>query len=482
VREYQAVCEVCERLIELDPTSGVAVFLLAKCRQILCLWDDFGARRARFAAVAEQGHVERGMAMTSMLISDDAALHRRCAELTARCYTGGRKLPAPPRLAARRTGRPRIAYVSADFRQHPVGSMVAALIEAHDRDRFEIIGVSLGQDDGSPQRQRLSQAFERFVDMHETPTDAILRALREIEIDIAVDLMGYTHDCRPALFMQRVAPVQVSYLGFPGTTGIAAMDYLIADPFIAAGDLKRTATEKLVLLPDCFFPGDRLEATPLEPPSRSSCGLPEDAFVLCSFNDRRKLTPEAFDSWMRILRQVETGVLWLSRPPEAAAAALRREAESRGVDAGRIIFAERVPSHAQHIARNAVPDLHLDTFPYNAHATATDALRAGAPILTRAGASFASRVCGSLLTAIGVPELVTHSAEAYEALAVRLAHDKATLADLRDRIAHGRAHSPVFDMVRLTRNIERAYAAMLELSRAGKPPAEIDVRASSAAH
>src|SRR5262249_50712761 len=158
-------------------TSGVAVFLLAKCRQILCLWDGFGARRARFAAVAHQGHGERGMAMTSMLISDDAALHRRCAELTVRCYTGGRKLPAPPRLPVRRTGRPRIAYVSADFRQHPVASLIGALIEAHDRDRFEIVGISLGRDDGSPQRQHLSQAFEQFVDMHETPTDAILRKL-----------------------------------------------------------------------------------------------------------------------------------------------------------------------------------------------------------------------------------------------------------------------------------------------------------------
>jgi predicted O-linked N-acetylglucosamine transferase (SPINDLY family) len=319
------------------------------------------------------------------------------------------------------------------------------------------------------------------VDLREAAADASLRALQEMQIDIAVDLMGYTHDCRPTLFMQRVAPIQVSYLGFPGTTGIPAMDYLIADPFIAAGDLQRTATEKLVLLPDCFLCTDRPEATPPVAPSRSACGLPEDAFVLCSFNDRRKLTPRAFDSWMRILRQIEASVLWLSRPPEKAAAALRQEAESRGVDPGRIIFAERVPSHAQHIARNAVPDLHLDTFPYNAHATATDALRAGAPILTCAGAGFASRVCGSLLTAIGVPELVTHSAAAYEALAVRLAHDKAMLADLRSRISHGLVHSPVFDMVRLAYNMERAFAAMIEQSRAGKPPIEIDVRALNGA-
>jgi predicted O-linked N-acetylglucosamine transferase (SPINDLY family) len=188
-----------------------------------------------------------------------------------------------------------------------------------------------------------------------------------------------------------------------------------------------------------------------------------------------------FDSWMRILRQVEGGVLWLPRPPERAATALRREAQKRGVDPARLVFADRVASHAQHIARNAVPDLHLDTFPYNAHTTASDALRAGAPILTRCGSSFPARVCGSLLTTIGVPELITHSAEEYEAMAVRLARDRALLSDLRRRIAHWRAHSPVFDPVRLCRNVERAYAAMIELSRAGKPPTEIDVRALAGA-
>ena len=188
----------------------------------------------------------------------------------------------------RRGGRPRIAYVSADFRQHPVATLIAALIEAHDRDRFEVIGISLGRDDSSPERQRLAKAFERFVDLRETPADAIVRVLREMEIDIAVDLMGYTHDCRPTLFMHRIAPVQASYLGFPGTTGIATMDYLIVDPFVAAGDLGHTATEKLAILPECFLSSDRLEAPQPEAPSRSSCGLPEDAFVFCSFNDSKE--------------------------------------------------------------------------------------------------------------------------------------------------------------------------------------------------
>jgi protein O-GlcNAc transferase len=288
--------------------------------------------------------------------------------------------------------------------------------------------------------------------------------------------MGYTAECRPRIFIERVAPVQVTYLGFPGTTAIAAMDYILVDPFIAAGGLRCTASEKLAILPDCYQSNDAVGPMPADRPSRSACGLPEEAFVFCSFNQARKLTPEIFGQWMRILRRVEGSVLWLLKPADTVADNLRREAEVHGVEPRRIVFAERVPNDI-HIARNGVPDLHLDTFPYNAHTTASDALRAGCPILTRAGTSFPARVCGSLLTTVGVPELIVHSAEEYEALAVRLAQDRALLSGLRRRIEEGRSRSPLFDPARLCRNIERAYAAMIELSRAGRAPAEIDVRA-----
>jgi predicted O-linked N-acetylglucosamine transferase (SPINDLY family) len=276
------------------------------------------------------------------------------------------------------------------------------------------------------------------------------------------------------LFLQRVAPIQVGFLGFPGTTAIRGMDYLVADPFIAAGDLRQAATEQLVILPDCYQCNDGKRAPPTGVPARSSLGLPEDAFVFCSFNQQRKLTPHVFGLWMRILGQVEGSVLWLLRSREVGERNLRSEAERRGIDAGRIVFADRV-GHEQHLARNTVPDLHLDTFPYNAHTTASDALWAGCPILTRSGSSFASRACGSLLTAIGVPELVTASAEDYQALAVRLARDRVMLSDLRRRIVEGRARSALFDTPRFRRNLERAYEAMVERSRAGLAPAEINV-------
>lgn len=476
LQDYEATCRACERLLSLDPGSVPGQALLAIGRQMLCSWEAHASGLARLAELVAQGHTTFGVAFASFLMWDDAALHRRCADLEARLYAAHMKLPPPARLRARGKDRIRVAYVSGDLRAHPVAALIAGLIERHDRDRFEIVGVSLGPDDLSPLRRRVAAAFDTFLDLRESPTDAIVAALREMETDIAVDLMGYTANCRPAVFLQRVAPVQVSYLGFPGTTGIGAMDYLIVDPIVAGGDLGASASEKLAILPDCFLCNDGTHALPAEWPTRPDCGLPEDAFVFCSFNHAQKLNPQVFDSWMRILGAVEDSVLWLRTSLTSAQRNLLGEAERRGINPRRIVFADWVGSHSQHLPRNAVPDLHLDTFPYGAHTTASDALWAGAPILTRAGASFPSRVCASLLTTIGVPDLIAASAEEYEALAIRLALDKAMLADLRRRIAHGRSHSPLFDTTRFCRNLERAYAAMVELSRAGQPPREIDVR------
>jgi predicted O-linked N-acetylglucosamine transferase (SPINDLY family) len=442
----------------------------------LCAWDGHAELTGRLAKLVKDGRAGRGMPLLSMLLWDDGSLHRRSAELAARTYAQGEKAAlAPPRPRTRRGARIRVAYVSADFRRHPVARLVAGLIEAHDRTRFEIIGISIGRDDGSAERQRLAGAFDRFLDMRTHSAGAVVQTMREHEIDVAVDLMGYTDDCRPQIFLSRAAPVQVNFLGFPGTSGMAAMDYIVVDPFIASGDLRSVATEKLVILPDCYQCNQGWRPPAVEVPSRSDCGLPEDGVVFCNFNQAKKITPDVYDLWMRILRRVEGSVLWLLKPPDAAAANLRSEAERRGVDPQRVVFADRV-EHELHIARNGLPDLHLDTFPYNAHTTASDALRGGAPILTRAGASFPARVCASLLTTIGVPELITVSPEAYANLAVELAHDRERLAALRRRIEHGRAHSPLFDTVRFCRNIEAAYSAMVEHSRAGEAPEEIDMR------
>jgi predicted O-linked N-acetylglucosamine transferase (SPINDLY family) len=473
-KDFAGVCSLADRLLAADRMSAPGWLYQTMGRQRLCLWEEHETRHSRAAHLVRRGHAVFGMALAGMMLWDDADLHGRCAELTKELHASRAAAPPSPRLPVRKSGRIRLAYVSADYRQHPMAGLTTPLVEGHDRDRFEIIGISLGQNDDSAERRRLEKAFDRLEDMHGSSTDAVVRAMREMELDIAVDLMGYTADCRPRLFMERVAPVQVTYLGFPGTTAIPAMDYILVDPFIAAGDLRQSATEKLAILPGSYQPNDALGQLP-DPPGRSACGLPEEGFVFCSFNQARKLTPEVFDQWMRILHRVEGSVLWLLKPADEVAATLRAEAGRRGVAPERIVFADRVPNDV-HIARNGVPDLHLDTFPYNAHTTASDALRAGCPILTRSGGSFPARVCGSLLTTIGVPELITFSAEDYEALAVKLAQDRALLSGLRRKIEEGRVRSPMFDPAGFCRNVERAYEAMIELARAGKPPQEIDVR------
>ncbi|MBO0764570.1 MAG: tetratricopeptide repeat protein [Hyphomicrobiaceae bacterium] len=474
VKDDAATSQICERLLRLDPNSVVGQFLRTMSRQSLCHWEAYEPRLAKLAELIERGETMLGFAFTSLQLWDDARLHRRCAALEIGLHGSRAKAPAPARLRARHNDRIRVAYVSADFRKHPVTLLMTGLIEHHDRDQFDIVGISLGEDDTSAERQRVMTAFDKFLDVREQPIDAIIAAMRDMEVDIAVDLMGLTERCRPAIFLQRAAPVQVSYIGFPGTSGIDAFDYLIADAFVADGDLRRTATEKLVIMPDCYQCNYGTRALPADRPTRASCGLPEDAFVFCSFNNIQKLTPHVFDLWMRILREAEGSVLWLFTSGGAAERNLLCEAERRGVDPKRLIFADHV-DHSLYMARNGLADLHLDTFPYGGHTTASDALWAGRPVLTRAGRSFASRVCGSLLTTIGVPELITTTAEDYEALAIRLARDRPLITGLKRRIEEGRSHSPLFDTRRFCRNLERAYARMVERSRAGQPPEEIDV-------
>jgi len=476
IKDFQAAFQVCEHLLRLDPSAVAGQFLLAMNRQILCSWEGHEAWVSNLGALAEHAQPIVGMAFFSMLWCDDARLHRRYAELETTFYSASARVPPSPKRVARTNGKVRVAYVSADFRRHPTTALITGVFEHHDRDRFDIVGVSLGENDHSPERRRVEAAFDKFLDVPDDPADAIVTAMREMEVDIAVDLMAHTTHCRPGIFLHRAAPVQVSYLGFPGPSGIDGIDYTIADPFVAAGDLRRWVSEKLVILPDCYQCNDDKQVLAGERPSRASCGLPEDAFVFCSFNHPKKLTPPVFDIWMRILREIEGSVLWLMNAAGISEGNLRTEAERRGIDPARLIFASYA-SHSHHLARNAVADLHLDTFPYGAHTTASDALWVGAPILTRAGSSFASRVCGSLLATIGVPELITTNAEDYAALAIRLAHDKPMLAELRRRIEHGRSNSPLFDTARFCRNLEQAYIAMVELSRAGRPPAEIDFRA-----
>jgi predicted O-linked N-acetylglucosamine transferase (SPINDLY family) len=365
--------------------------------------------------------------------------------------------------------RIRVAYISADFRAHAAATLTAGMFEQHDRRHFEVIGASFGPDDRSPMRARLSSAFDSFLDVREKSDAEIAALLRHMEVDIAVDMMGFTEGCRPGILAQRPAPIQVNFLGFPGTMGAPYMDYVIGDEVVIQERAHPFYREKVVTLPHSFMPSDSTREIAARVFSRLEEGLPEDGFVFCCFNASYKINPRIFDVWMRLLTKVPGSVLWLGQANAEAQRHLRDEAQRRGVPAERLVFARFVDSAAEHLSRLGLAGLFLDTMPYNAHATANDALWAGVPVLTCAGESFAGRVAASLLHAVGLAELVTDSLQAYEDRASELARNPDALACAKEKLARNRAVAPLFDTARYVRHLESAYAEMWRRSQHGLP-------------
>jgi predicted O-linked N-acetylglucosamine transferase (SPINDLY family) len=363
-----------------------------------------------------------------------------------------------------------VAYLSTDFHTHAVAALIVGCLERHDERRFETIAVSLQPGDGSGMRKRLEAAFDRFIHAEHMSDGAVAQLLRKLEIDIAVDLNGYTGRIRSGILARRPAPVQVSYLGFAGTMDAPFIDYILADRIVVPEENKIHYREKIAYLPYTYMPADNTRKIAETIPTRAEAGLPQEGFVFACLSYAHKISPEIFDMWMRLLRSVDGSVLWLRSANATAVGNLRREAGFRGVSADRLIFAPPVASETEYLARLRLADLFLDTLPYNAHATASDALWAGLPLLTCAGRAFHSRVAASLLYAAGLPELVTNSLAQYEDVARSLATDPARLAALRAKLARQRDASPLFDTARMTRDLEAAYTAMWERNQIGEPP------------
>jgi predicted O-linked N-acetylglucosamine transferase (SPINDLY family) len=422
----------------------------------LCRWDAIGPGSAELRRQVRDGIPVAPF--TLLAVSDDPQEQRQCAELHVR-----KSLPALPAPLWRgeRYGhaRIRVAYLSADYCEHATAYLAAGLFERHDRSNFETFALSYGPDDRSPMRSRLARAFDRFVDVRALSDAQVARLLRDMEIDIAVDLKGHTTEARLGILAHRPAPVQVAYLGYPGTSGAGFIDYMLADRFVLPQTERDCWTERIVYLPDCYQVNDSGCAIAEQTPTRAAAGLPEHAFVFCCFNNSYKILPQTFDVWMRLLRALHGSVLWLLEDNAGARVNLEREARARGVDPVRLVFARRLP-HAEHLARHRLADLYLDTLPCNAHTGASDALWAGLPVLTCAGRTFAGRVAGSLLHAVGLPELVTRSLVEYEALALQLAGERGQLMQLRERLAANRASAPLFDTERFRENLESAYRGM----------------------
>jgi predicted O-linked N-acetylglucosamine transferase (SPINDLY family) len=364
--------------------------------------------------------------------------------------------------------------VSANFRNHPSAYLSAELFELHDRKRFEVIGVSLGYAENSEIRARLVKAFDEFHDIRLASDRDAAKLLNDRHVDIAIDMNGYQRDTRQGIFAHRPAPVQVSYLGFPATMGADFIDYIIADAIVLPSEHQQFYTERIVHLPDCYQVNDRKRKIAESTPTRREMGLPEHAFVFCCFNNNWKITPIVFDVWMRLLHRVEGSVLWLLWDNEGAERNLRKDAQRRGIDPSRLMFARRLPLDV-HLARHRLADLFLDTLPCNAHTTASDALWVGLPVLTCKGEAFAGRVAASLLHAVGIPELITSSLEDYQALALKLARDPALLAEIKAKLVHHRDTCPLFNTVRVTRHIEAAYTTMWETWQRGEAPKSFSV-------
>ena len=365
-------------------------------------------------------------------------------------------------------GKLRIGYLSSDFHEHATAYLMAELIELHDRRRFEILAYSYGQDDGSPMRARLRRAFDRFTDIGPLSHTAAAAAIHADGTDILVDLKGYTERARTGIVALRPAPVQVSYLGYPGTMGAEFIDYLIADRYVVPAEHAAEYSEQLVLLPGSYQVNDRNRPIAATPPRRE-LGLPENGFVFCCFNQAYKILPDTFTVWMRLLRAVPGSVLWLFESNPWVSQNLRREALTCGIDPQRLVFAPKLPLE-RHLGRMRAADLFLDTLPYNAHTTASDALWAGLPVLTVPGDTFASRVAGSLLSAVGMPELIAGSIEEYEALALKLAREPDLLAALRDKLARNKDTAPLFDTPAFVHNLESAYEKMWQHFLSGERP------------
>jgi predicted O-linked N-acetylglucosamine transferase (SPINDLY family) len=375
-----------------------------------------------------------------------------------------------------RHGRIRVAYLSSDFREHAVAYCIAELIELHDRAKFEIIGASLGVDDGGPTRARLVRAFDRFIDVRPLSDPQAAQRLREAEVDIVIDLMGYTRGGKPGILAHRPAPVQAGYLGFPGTVGAEFLDYIIADGYVLPEADEAFFSEKVVRLPDSYQVNDRRRDIAARVYARTEVGLPEHGFVFASFNNSHKISPGLFDVWMRLLESVPGSVLWLFADNEAAERNLRKEARARGVAAERIVFASRVPA-SEYRARCRLADLCLDTLPYNGHGTTGDMLWCGVPVLTCEGTAFPGRVGGSLLRAVGLPELIAADPGQYEAKALELAGDRPRLAALRAKLERNRHSAPLFDTDRFRLHIESAYTTMWEIAHRGEAPRSFSVPA-----
>ena len=467
LQQLDAAVASYEKAITLKPDFEYLFGIRLHLKMVMCDWQNFEVNISNLTQkIQNNNKASTGFPVLALPLG--LSEQRKVAEIWC-----GDKHPYNPSLGpilkSARQKKIRIGYYSADFHKHATSYLMAELFELHDKSKFELIAFSFGPDKQDEMRSRVSQAFDRFIDVTSISDKAVAQLSRELGIDIAVDLKGVTQDNRLGIFSYKAAPIQVSYLGYPGTLGADYIDYLIADKTLIPKESQEHYSEKIVYLPNSYQVNDRHRV--IAPPqfTKQDLGLPRDSFVFCCFNNNFKITPDVFDSWVRILKAVDASVWWLLEDNQTAATNLRKEAALRGLDPTRLVFAKRMDL-PEHLARHKAADLFLDTLYYNAHTTASDALWAGLPVLTCMGEGFASRVSASLLSAIGLSEMITQRPEDYEALAIELATNPGKLQSIKAKLAANRLSTPLFDTALFTQHIEAAYEQMYERYQADLPP------------
>ncbi len=470
--------EACDRFGQAIPAADkFAQDYLANQIQRLnqCDWHGYESSRALTTRLVRTGGAVVNP-VNFMYISDSASDQSLCARLTA--Y---RKYPAARPLWTRRSRRPgkiRLGYLSSDFYDHAVAHVIAGVFEHHDRNAFELTAISCCPEWQSPIRNQITGAFDHFLNVMDLDDMTVARLIFDRDIDVLISLSGYAYRARPQILAHRPAPVQVSFLGFPGSLGAPYVDYLIADQIVLPPEERRFYAEKIAWMPHVYQPTDDRNFRGPAVSDRQSEGLPADGVVLMAYNQLCKVSPGMFAAWMRILHRSPRAVLWLSEGGDAARINLRQAARDSGIDPARLIFAPRIASREAHLARHHLADLFIDTLPYNAHSTASDALWFGLPVVTCRGGAFPGRVCASLVTAAGFPELAVDGLDDYENLIVDLAGDPARLAALRQQVERRAPESPLFQTENYTRHLESAYRTMYEASQSGLAPESFAVKAS----
>lgn len=474
LKRFEEALASYDQTLKLKPDFEFLPGIRLHLQMQLCDWKDFAARRTQL----EQG-IEQGLRVSPpfgvLALSDRSEIHARAAAIFARAKFPQSNALGPVSLRAP-DGKIRLAYYSADFHNHATTHLMAELLESHDRQRFEVHGFSFGPDLQDSMRERVVRGLDHFHEVSGKSDREIAQWSRQLGIDVAVDLKGFTQDCRMGIFAERCAPIQVSYLGYPGTSATPYFDYIIADPVVIAPAERSLYSEKVIEMPRSYQVNDSKRPIAPQVFTREALGLPPDAWVFCCFNNSFKILPDTFDLWMRLLKRQVGSVLWLLEDNPLAARHLRREAQARGVDPERLVFAPRVKLD-EHLARHQLADLFLDTWPYNAHTTASDALWAGVPVLTCMGHSFPSRVAASLLRALDLPELITSSPGHYEQRALELASNPREWMALRQKLAKNRRSASLFQGRDFARQVSLAYDAIYRRALAGLPPHHVRITA-----